>query len=127
MVRAFDDHLVGADALHHVVDAVAALVQVSFNLEGRETVGNDANPPAGAVGAGPVIPIRQDFVRRVFFVPLAERAGRGLSRQAPFGLEVVRTLGALVRDDHPAADDRVFAELWHARHLLSSSHLRLAT
>ena len=45
MGGAFDDDLVGADAVHHVVDAVAALVQVAFDLECGEAVGDDADAP----------------------------------------------------------------------------------
>ena len=74
MARALDDDLVRADAVHHVVDAVAALVQAAFDLEGREPVGDDANSPAGAVGPRAEVAIGEDLGRRVVFVPLAERA-----------------------------------------------------
>ena len=120
MAGAFDDHLVGADALHHVVDAVAALVQVAFDLEGREAVGDDANSPSGAVGARAVVAVGDDFGGRVLFMSFAEWAGGRVARRRCLGLEVVRALGPFVGDDHPAADDRVFAEFGHARDLLIS-------
>ena len=49
--RALDDDLVGADAVHLVVDAVAALVQVAFDLQRGELVRHDADAPAAFVGA----------------------------------------------------------------------------
>ena len=44
-----DDHLVGAHAAHHVVDALAPLVQFAFDLQGGELVGHHPHPPAGPV------------------------------------------------------------------------------
>jgi hypothetical protein len=43
---------VGADAVHLVVDAFAALVQVALDLQGGELVRYDADPPALLIGAG---------------------------------------------------------------------------
>ena len=41
-MRAFDDDFVRPDAVHQVVNALAALVEVSFDLQRGELVGNDA-------------------------------------------------------------------------------------
>ena len=46
MLGRLDDHFVGADAAHHVVDALAALVQFAFDLQGGELVGHHADAPA---------------------------------------------------------------------------------
>ena len=70
-----------ADALHHVVDSVAALVEVSFDLERREPVGDDANSPARAVRPRAVVAVGDDLGRGVLFVPFAEWAGGRVSRR----------------------------------------------
>ena len=110
----------GTDAVHHVVDAVAALVQVAFDLECGEAVRDDANAPAGAVCARAVVAVGDDFGRGVVFVAFAEWAGGWVGRGRGLGLEVVGAFGAFVGDDDPAADDRIFAEFGHARDLLIS-------
>ena len=74
MVGALDDDFVGADAGHHVVDPVAALVEVALDLEGGELVGDDADPPARAVGPRAEVAVGEDLGRRLVFVALAERA-----------------------------------------------------
>ncbi len=50
---ALDDDLVGADAGHHVVDAVAALVQVAFDLQGGERLGTTRIRQPGPLGREP--------------------------------------------------------------------------
>ena len=74
VLGALDDDLVGADAGHLVVDAVAALVQVPLDLQGGELVGDDADPPAGPVGPGAALAVGEDLGRRLVLVALAERA-----------------------------------------------------
>ena len=74
MDGALDDDLVGADAVHHVVDAVAALVQVPLDLERGELVGDDADSPARAVRPRAVVAVGEDLGRRLVLVPFAERA-----------------------------------------------------
>ena len=116
MLGALDDDLVGADAGHHVVDAVAALVEAALDLQGGEPVGDDADPPAGAVG-----PRAEARGRRGSPAASCPRAPRRTGRSRTTRTagvsdpEVVGPLGPLVRDDHPAADDRVFPQLGHDR------------
>src|SRR5207247_5623141 len=71
---ALDDDLVGTDAVHLVVDALAALVQVALDLQGGELVGHDADAPALLVGPRVAVAVRQDFQRGVALAALAERA-----------------------------------------------------
>src|SRR5439155_15719644 len=71
---ALDDDLVGADAVHLVVDALAALLQVALDLQGGELVGHDADAPALLVGPRVAVAVRQDFQRGVALAALAERA-----------------------------------------------------
>ena len=69
----FEDDLMGADAVHLVVDAVAALVEVALDLQGGELVRHDADAPAFLVGLGVAIAIGENLVRGVVFAALAER------------------------------------------------------
>src|SRR5262249_50361635 len=75
-------------------------------------VGDDAYAPAGVVGAGVRLAIRQDFRGSIGLAPFAKRA------EAP-GLDgldatvVLRALGAIGGDDHPAPDDGVLTQVRH--------------
>ncbi len=113
VLGALDDDLVGADAGHHVVDAVAPLVEAPLDLQRGEPVGDDADPPARSVGPRAEAAVGEDLRRRLVLVPLAERAGGRRVRRRVLRAEVVGPLGPLVRDDHPAADDRVFPQVGH--------------
>ena len=74
VTRALDDDLVGADAVHHVVDAVAPLVQIALDLEGGKAVGHDADPPARPVGPAAEVAIGDDLRGRLVLLTFAERA-----------------------------------------------------
>ncbi len=113
VARALDDDLVGADARHLVVDPLAPLVQVPLDLQGGELVGHDPDAPAGPVGARPAVAIGEDLGRGLVLLPLAEGAEPPLGLRLRLALEVVRPLRPLVRDDHPATDDRVLTQLGH--------------
>ena len=104
----------GADAAHHVVDAFAALVQLAFDFQGGELVGHDADPPAFAVALRARLAIGDDFAGRLVFVSFAERAEAALLPLRR-GVEVVRPFRPRTGDDHPAADDRIFAEVRHEK------------
>jgi hypothetical protein len=107
-----DDHLVSADAVHAIVHTVADATDRAFDLESGEFVGDDPNPPAGGVALGAGVAIGQYLRRRVVFLAATKRTERR------FQLLVARyvgagTLGALGRNNHPPADNRVFAEFRH--------------
>ena len=112
VVRALDDDLVGADAVHLVVDAIAALVEVALDLERGELVGHDADAPALFVGAGVAVAVGEDLVRRVVLAALAERA-EAAARRRRLDLRRDRPLGPVGGDDDPAANDRILAQLRH--------------
>ena len=112
VVRTFDDDFMGADAVHFVVDAVAAFVEIAFDLEGGELVRHDTDAPAFFVGPGVAVAVGDDLVGSLIFLALAERtktavAGLGL------GLGRDRPLGSLRGNNHPAADNRVFSQFRH--------------
>ena len=107
-----DDHLVGADAAHHVVDALAALVQVAFDFQGGKLVGHHADAPAFAVALRAGLAIGDDLAGRLVFVAL-RRTGRSGPSAAAASSRSRAAVSPGAGDDHPAADDRIFAEVWH--------------
>src|SRR5262249_10306041 len=109
---AFDDDLMSADAVHPVVDAVAALVEVALDLQGRELVRHDADTPALVVTLRLPVAVGQDFVGRVDLGALAERA-KAAGAEGLLLLRRPRPLGSNRGDDDPAADDGVLAQLGH--------------
>ena len=104
----------GADAAHHVVDAVAALVQLALDLQGGELVGHDADPPPFAVALRAGLAIGEDFVGRFVLVALAEGAEAALLALLR-RVEVVRPFRPAAGDNHPAADNRVFSKVGHEK------------
>src|ERR1700733_8799744 len=101
----------GAGAVHLVVDAVAALVEVAFDLERGELVGHHAHPPTLFVGARSAIAVGEDFVRRVALVALTEGTKTTGSHGVHFGSD--RTFGPVGGDNDPASHDRILAQLRH--------------
>src|SRR5437868_5941830 len=64
--------LVCADAVHLVVDALAALVEVGFDLHGRKFVENHVDVPALFVGPRSEVEVGNDLMRRLVFLAFAE-------------------------------------------------------
>jgi hypothetical protein len=50
VLRALDDDLVSADAVHPVVDPAPLAIETALDMEDGEFAGDDAHPPAGRVG-----------------------------------------------------------------------------
>ena len=69
----------------------------------------------GPLGAGAALAVGEDLGGGLVLLPLAERAeARRVGLGLGLALEVVRPFRPLVRDDHPAADDRVFTQFGHS-------------
>ncbi len=112
MERTFDDDLVSADAVHLVVDPVAALVEIAFHLEGRELIGHDAHPPATLVGPCIAVAIGDDFMGRLVFLAFAEgtvAAFAGLR----FRLRRDRPFRPLRGNDLPPTDNGILSQFRH--------------
>src|SRR5262245_25238650 len=107
MKRTLDDDLMGANAVHLVVDAVAALVEIAFHLKRRIFVWDDADAPAALVGPGIAVAIGQDFVRRIAFMSFAKRTrlATGIDRLIA---RSNRSLGPFGGNNDPATHNRVF-------------------
>src|SRR6266436_687249 len=64
VVGRFDNDFVSADAVHFIEEAFAFAVEIAFNDERGEAIGNDANVPAGGVGAATIAAVNENFGRR---------------------------------------------------------------
>ena len=114
IMRAFDDHFMCPNAVHQVIDAVAPFAQLTFHLQCGKLVRDHANSPTRRVALRTGIAISEDLVRSRTLVPFEERIKSLLTTGTIFlANEVVRPLRAIGRDNDPAANDRVFAEIWH--------------
>ena len=103
----------GYAAWNEYRDPLAAFVEVPFDLERGEFVGDHADSPTRRVLRRTALPISEDLRRRLVFVPFAERTKTGVSFADGFRFEVMRPLRSLMSDDHPPADDRILPQLWH--------------
>src|SRR5262249_54043789 len=110
--RAFDDDLMSADAVHLVVDALAAFVEVAFNLQDGKLVGYDADAPTALIGARIAVAIRQDLVGSIPFLAFTERAQARTGRHW-LDLRPDRPFGPVGGNDHPAPDNRILTQLRH--------------
>ena len=104
----------GADAVHLVVDAVAALVEVAFDLQRGKLVRHDADAPAFLVGSGAAFAVGENLMRRVRLRCL-RRTDRSCRCRQRLGLRRDGSLGAIGGDDDPAADNRIFAQFRHGK------------
>ena len=112
VLRRLDHDLVGADPVHLVVQPLAPPVERALDLERGELVGYHAHGPAGTVGRPAPGPIGEDLRRRAVLVAGAERAEMLLLLVGDRD-EAGGPAAALGRDDDPAADDRILAQLGH--------------
>ena len=118
VVRGLDDDLVGADAVHAVIDAVARGLELSLDPEGGKLVGDHADLPSRAVGQAARPTYREDLLGRARFLSRAERARSRAQRTDGRRSEVGRPARSLGGDDDPAADHGIAAELRHGRRTL---------
>src|SRR5262249_7852836 len=109
MPGTLDDDFVRADASHQVVDAIAALVQVSFDGKGREFVGHDAHAPTSRIRRQGFAAKREYLRRRRGLAALAQGAHAGVRLRLRVAAEVGGALRAFVCNDHPTTDNRVLA------------------
>src|SRR5439155_4575032 len=91
--------------------AFPASVEVALDAQGGEPVGNHPDAPAGRVRRRVrCVPVGEQLGGRLVLVSPAEQA-RGVPTGAVRNGEVRRAPHALGGDDHPAAGDRVLAQL----------------
>ena len=121
VVRSFDDDLMRPNAVHAVEHALGLAVQIALDAECRKLVGNHAHRPARSIALGrrPAVGVGAvglDLRRSLGFVAVTEGAEAASDFDRLAG-EVGRTLGAVGRNNDPAAHDRIFSKL---RQLLKS-------
>src|SRR5215469_3368696 len=110
-----DDDLVGADAVHLVEEPFGLAVQITFDPQRRELVGDHSHSPSGHVAlrrraAIRIRPICLDFRRRLGLIPRTERTESAPDSDS-LTHEICGTFGAIGRDDYPAADNWIFPKL----------------
>ena len=97
MVGCFNDHFVGADAVHFVEHSLGLFIQTAFDAECRELIGNDANGPPWAVFRGSTTIIAgtvgQNFGGSFTFVAGTKRAESALD----FDRLAQKSVGRLAR------------------------------
>ena len=74
-------------------------------------VRHDAHVPAGRVRGAALAAVLQDFRRRLFFVPVTERTNSLVLDFDPLPDEIGGPLGAVGRNDHPAACNRILPKI----------------
>src|SRR4030095_2773899 len=99
-------------AVQRVKEAFAGGLQLALDPERRIFVRHDAIGPARPVRPTVGRAAGKNLRRRLVLVAFADRA-RGLARTHRLGGEVGWAPRAFGRDDDPAADDRILAQLRH--------------
>src|SRR5436190_23848644 len=112
VIGGLDDHLVRADAIHPIEQALPFAIEVSLDLQRRKQVRHHAQIPARRIPRAAVLPERAHLRRRHVLVPWTEGtmllAGED---EGALEMEIGGPLLAIGGDDDPAAGDRIFAEL----------------
>src|SRR5258708_536353 len=111
VVGRFDDDFVGADSVHFVEQAFAFAIEIAFDAERPEAIGNDANVPAGSVGAAAVAAVNKNLGRRFAFGSGAEGASLGPRDNHAFAEKIGGALSTIGGNDDPAARDGIFTQL----------------
>ncbi len=112
VVGGFDDDLVGADAVHGVVEPHPPLVQLPLDAQRRVLVGDDPHPPAGAVGCAAGRADGEDLAGGLLLPAVAEGAG-GHGHRLPLENEVAGPPAPIGGDDDPAHLQRIPAQFGH--------------
>jgi len=116
----FDDHLVGSDPVHLIVDPLPLSVQISFDTEGGELIGDDSERPSGGVGRSAIFPVGDDFRRGSILIPLTE----GTEAADRFSLlwhEVRGPSTPFCGNDDPSTVNRIFSQFGHEGSSFSGS------
>src|SRR5450759_4651654 len=117
VVGPFDDDLMGADAVHLVVHALALAVQLAFDAEDGEFIGHDAHAPPGLV-AVPGGAVGQHLGRCLVLIPVAERADGGCGRRHRLPDEIAGAFGAIRGYNDPSPCDGVLTQFRQVRGFL---------
>src|ERR1700688_377679 len=122
MVRRLDDHFVSADAVHSVEHAFGLAVERAFNPESGKFVWYHAYGPSRGIAlrcrsAVRSRTIRLNLRRGLALVPVAKRAEATFQLDV-FSRKIGRPLGAIGRNNHPAANNRIFSKLRHSPDLI---------
>jgi hypothetical protein len=111
VVGSFDNDFMRADAVHFVEQAFAFAIEIAFDAESGEPIGNDTDVPAGGVGAAAVATVDENLWRGFAFGARAERAILGAGDEDAFAEKIGGAFSAVGGDDDPAACDGILTQL----------------
>ena len=114
MERCFNQHLVGADAVHSIEHPFPLPVHISFNPEGGKLVGYHAKAPPRGVWRGTVVPDSKDLGRGLVLVSFAERA-EPTRRFMLFDHKIGGASSTFCGDDDPSSMNGIFSQLRRER------------
>jgi hypothetical protein len=112
MERGFDHDLMSPNPIHLIVHSFTLSVQISFNPEGWELVGNDPKAPTGRVGADSIVAKGQDLRWGLVLVSFAERA-ESSGRPLLLDHEIRGSPSPFGSDDHPSSMNGIFSKFRH--------------
>jgi hypothetical protein len=113
VARRFYYDLVRAYAVHHVVEAVAGTVKVTFDLQDGEFIGYYANLPVrGGVAIVVSVVVDHYLGRGLILIAGAEGAKAALYRLRALS-KLRGAFTALGRYDDPTPNDGIFSKLGH--------------
>src|SRR5580693_2269177 len=103
------------DTVHAVEHAFGLPVQIALNAQRRKLVRHHAHGPSRSVAGRRwpsvrVRPVGLDLWRRLALIPVAEGTESPLDLHV-FADKVGGTLGPVGRNNHPAANNRIFSKL----------------
>jgi hypothetical protein len=99
-------------AIHLVVDAFAFPIQLSFDSESGELIGDDTKGPARRVRRGSIVPEGKNLGRGSIFVAFAEGTESADGSSFLWG-EIRGPAAPLGGNDHPSSMDRIFSQFGH--------------
>src|SRR5260370_13180038 len=111
MVRRLNHNFVRANSVHLVKQAFAFAVQFALDPQRGKFVGHTPDAPARRVWASAVPSVNENLRGSSRLIAHAEGTILLFSWDDTFTEEVVRTLPAFRRNNHPSAGDRVLTQL----------------
>ena len=104
-----DNHFMSADTMHGSIQPVGLLIQLPFNAQDRELVGNDPDLPARTIRRAAHGPLGKDFRWRSALLAGTEGADR-YRCFLPTEYKFARMANALIFNDDPGPLERVPSE-----------------
>ena len=109
MIGSFNDDFMGSNTIHLVKQALTLAIQIPFNAQGREFIGDYPKVPSRTVSSTSIRSITQDFRRRFVFISVAKWAKSAFDLNR-FFYKIARTFAAISSNDYPSPSDWIFSQ-----------------